>query len=390
MIQERIFQTYMKTGKIPERVLTRSVLKQLHTKRTEVKNGAGIGVDCAIFAPAREALFATNVRQGILSLDMCSPPEILKKDISGMDIRRPAETGRGQEAGAEEAFWYRLITGCANNLAAARAKPLAVELSLTLPEQMEEAQLKKLVSAAEKICSSQAIQIVGGHTAVSHMAGAVFAVAAAYGTVSPGTMEDGGISAGKRQNGKEACPGQDVVVSKWIGLEGTALIAGKCEESLKKRYPAWLVEQAVDFARYLPVQREAAVALKSGVRAMHDASEGGIFAALWELSQRTGVGLSIDLRKLPVRQETIEVCEFLGLNPYRLLSGGALVMMTDDGPALVRELEEQGIPGTVVGRTTQSKENILTNEGEVRYLERPGEDEIRKIFPSDGDMVFVK
>lgn len=55
---------------------------------------------------------------------------------------------------------------------------------------------------------------------------------------------------------------------------------------------------------------EAAVAARSGVSAMHDITEGGIFGALWEMAEASGVGLEIDLKKIPVRQETIEICEF--------------------------------------------------------------------------------
>ena len=125
-----------------------------------------------------------------------------------------------------------------------------------------------------------------------------------------------------------AQPGQDIVLSKWIGLEGTAFLA-KCNgEKLYGRYPAYLVEEAAAFDRFLSIIPEAATAMKSGVCAMHDASEGGILAALWELAEGAGVGLTIDLKKLPIRQETVEVCECLGANPYELMSGGCLIMTT--------------------------------------------------------------
>ena len=67
---------------------------------------------------------------------------------------------------------------------------------------------------------------------------------------------------------------------------------------------------------YISVQSEAAVAVTSGVSAMHDVTEGGIFGALWEMAEASGVGLEIDLKKIPIRQETVEVCEFFGVNPY--------------------------------------------------------------------------
>ena len=42
---------------------------------------------------------------------------------------------------------------------------------------------------------------------------------------------------------------------------------------------------------------EAAVAVRSGVSAMHDVTEGGIFGALWEMAEASGVGLEIEFKK---------------------------------------------------------------------------------------------
>ena len=114
--------------------------------------------------------------------------------------------------------------------------------------------------------------------------------------------------------------------------------------------------------------------------AMHEASGGGIFAALWELAEGAGVGLTIDLRKLPVRQETIEICECCGVNPYELLSGGCLVMTTEDGTGLAAALERERIPAAVVGKVTDENRRIFVNEEEIRYMDRPGTDELFRIF----------
>jgi len=109
---------------------------------------------------------------------------------------------------------------------------------------------------------------------------------------------------------------------------------------------------------------------------MHDASEGGIFATLWELAEGAGVGLTIDIKKLPLRQETVEVCECLGVNPYELLSGGSLVMTTNDGQALAAALQQEQIPAVIVGKITDSNDRIIVNEDEIRYMDRPKQDEI--------------
>lgn len=121
------------------------------------------------------------------------------------------------------------------------------------------------------------------------------------------------------------------------------------------RYPSRMIDEAAGFERFLSIIPEAATARKSGVCGIHDVSQGGIFGALWEMANGAGVGLEIDLKKLPVRQETIEICEFYDLNPYELSSGGCLLMTTEDGNGLAaalkgkasrRSLSEKQLPET--------------------------------------------
>ena len=84
----------------------------------------------------------------------------------------------------------------------------------------------------------------------------------------------------------------------------------------------------------------------------------------------------IDLKKIPVKQETIEICEFFELNPYELLSGGCLIMTAKDGGALAAALRKEDIPAAVVGKTTAGNDRVIYNEDEKRYLDRPKTDQI--------------
>lgn len=118
------------------------------------------------------------------------------------------------------------------------------------------------------------------------------------------------------------------------------------EMELKEHFPASFVDTAKAFDQYLSVVPEAAVAVKSGVAAMHDVTEGGLFGALWEMAEASGVGLEIDLKKIPIRQETVEICEYFDVNPYGLISSGMMLMASADGNALVLALQEAGIPAT--------------------------------------------
>ena len=331
-------------GKLSENALKRSVLRQLNTTREEVMNGAGIGEDCAVFAFPDPAMTVSCMQEAAVA--------------AGADIDK--------KRSAEERTMAQLIHKCANNLAVKGAEPVAALITLLLPESAEESALKELMAEAETVCSSLHIQIAGGQTRITAAVVMPYAVVTGIGKLPKKTHSS--LSGAK--------PGQDVVVSKWIGLEGTAFLAQRCRERLLKRYPAYLVEEAAGFDRYLSIIPEAAVAVKSGVCSMHDVSEGGIFGALWELAERAGVGLTIDLKKLPLRQETVEVCECCNVNPYELLSGGSLIMTSEDGPALEEALKSEGIPAVTVGKVTDSNDRILINEDEVRYMDRPKCDEI--------------
>ena len=85
------------------------------------------------------------------------------------------------------------------------------------------------------------------------------------------------------------------------------------------------------------------------------------------------------MKKIPVKQETIEICEFFNINPYELISSGCMLMASPDGNMLMRELEKQGIHGAVIGKAVSGNDRILFNEEEKRFLEPPKTDELYKV-----------
>lgn len=109
---------------------------------------------------------------------------------------------------------------------------------------------------------------------------------------------------------------------------------------------------------------------------MHDVTEGGIFGALWEMASAAGVGLEIDLKKIPIRQETVEICEVFDINPYQLISSGSMLIGTDHGSQLVEALKRAGIHSAVVGRATEGNDRVIFNAEEKRFLEPPKSDEL--------------
>ena len=327
----------MKTGKIPESVLKRSVLRQLHNRRDEVLLGAGVGEDCAALTLEADEVF-------VMSTDPI--------------------TGTGKEMGS-----LAVIT-TANDLASSGAEPVGVMLTILLPEESEEALLKEIMRDAEATCEKFHMQILGGHTEVSAAVNRPVISVSGVGKVKKDAMiKTGG-----------ARPGMDIVVSKWIGIEGTVILAKERERELLGRYATTFIDRSKDLDAYISVLSEAAVAARSGVSAMHDITEGGIFGALWEMAEASGVGLEIDLKKIPVRQETIEICEFFGLNPSELISGGSMLMAAEDGNQLVHELEKAGIPAAVIGKAMAGNDRVLRNEEERRFLEPPKPDELYRVI----------
>lgn len=335
----------MKTGKVTESVLKRSVLKQIKSNSVQVKNGAGVGEDCAVFA-----------------------------SFESDDVAACVNTVTGPFA----IVGSLAVHAALNNLAAGGGIPEGLLVSAVFPKETEEPQLRAVMAQIGETAGALDVPVVGGHTEISGYVLAPILTVTALGRKK--AEHAAAADESKMARSDKAKPGQDVVITKWIGLSGTALLATEKRQELLSRYPARFVDEAAAFTRYLSVLPEAAAAGKSGVRAMHDASGGGIFAALWEFAEAADVGLEIDLKKLPIRQETVELCDFFDVNPYEMQSGGCLVMAADNGYDLVRELEKHQIPAVVAGKVTASHDRVVINEEERRFLEPFRRDGINQVF----------
>ena len=125
------------------------------------------------------------------------------------------------------------------------------------------------------------------------------------------------------------------------------------------------------------------IALSVGDHAVFDASEFEyivtLIPMLMEMAEASGVGLDIDLKKIPIRQETIEICEVYDINPYLLISSGAMLIGTDHGSRLVEELTRAGIHASVIGYAVEGRDRIVRNGDEKRFLEPPKTDELYKV-----------
>ena len=317
----------MKIGKIPETVLKRSVFKQIHHRRDEVLVRPGVGEDCAML--------------------QIEPDEILVMSTDPI-------TGTANEIGT---FGVHIT---ANDIASSGAEPIGVLLTIILPADASESDLKEIMKEVESVCAELNMEVMGGHTEISKAVNQPILSVTGVGKIKRDEMIK---TAGLK-------PGQELVMTKWAGLEGTAIIARDKEGELKERFHEDFIERAQNLFKNLSVVKDAMIAKKIGVTSMHDVTEGGIFGALWEVAAASKVGIEVDLTKIPIKQENIEICE--------LMSSGCMLISTDRGNALVEALKKEGITSAIIGNVIEGNDRIIVNDDERRYLEPPKADELYK------------
>ena len=184
----------------------------------------------------------------------------------------------------------------------------------------------------------------------------------------------------ERENTGLLHAGQDLVVAGYAGLAGTVKLAEAKEEELSRWFSNGYMEEIAGCRRYLLLE-ENGFWRDCGAAEWEPAGEGGILTAIWNLTGAYETGVEFYLRQIPIRQETVEVCERLELNPYRLYSQGCVLLTADNGGQLVRALAAKNIPAQVMGRVNKGiAREMIVQEGRG-FLERPQPDEITKVIP---------
>ena len=324
----------MRIGKVTENTLKRSVLKQIRTEFKGVKSAA-VGSDCAFSENGEVYSVLSTVTQKV-----------------------------------SDPGFYAVMKAAAG-LASQGIDLDHVTLSILLPVDSEEKQIRDIVSGAIEAAKTVGTVYAGGHTEVTTSVNRAVVSASAVGFCR-GTK--------KALCRSRGTVGEAIVMTGFAALEGTAMIAGEKRSELIMRYPAPFIEEAAGFKYMLDIRQAAGIAAECGASSVHDISQGGVFAGLWEIAERAGTGLVADLKAIPIRQETIEICEFFELNPYVLISGGALLITTNNPDPMLECLRKKDISCQVIGHLKEENDRIIINEGEERYLELPGADEVHKVL----------
>lgn len=186
----------------------------------------------------------------------------------------------------------------------------------------------------------------------------------------------------ERESRGEMRPGQDLVVAGYAGLAGTRKIIEKKEKELRTRYAKSYLED-VKCAPEKELDPEDPVWKSLALPNGRQQEKAAFIRLSGTCPALTRKALEIDLHQIPVRQETIEVCEFYDLSPYDLLCGNCMVFVADNGAHLVKELEKLDIPARTIGVVQKGIKREICY-GQVRgFMDRPKKDEIYEIIDEE-------
>lgn len=276
---------------------------------------------------------------------------------------------------SDEIGWYAVHIN-ANDVACLGAVPRWFMATLLLPEHTTSAALvDKIFCQIIDACHELQVALVGGHTEITHGLDRPIVVGCMLGETTPERLV--------RSDG--ARPGDTLLLTKGIAIEGTAILAREkagelahIGDGLLNRCRRFLREPGIS------VVRDAVVATSAGVvHAMHDPTEGGLATALWEMATASGVGVVVNEEAIPILPETAILCQYLGLDPLGLIASGALLLSVAerDAPKILAALQRAGIRGAPIGQVVEAERGLILRNGHnERPLPQFKRDEIARLF----------
>ena len=327
----------MQVGKLDSELLRRIVFNNITYHRDEVTIRPGIGEDCAVIDFGEYAC--------IISTDPI--------------------TGATNEIG-------RLAVHVAcNDIASNGAAPLGLMLTIMAPEGTTEEDIESIMKQAGKAAAELRVEIIGGHTEITNAVNRIIISATALGR----QLKDKVIYT------RGASPGDRIIMTKNLGLEGTAIIAHDWEERLHKSIGHEMLEEAKNMMDHISVVKEGVIAGEIGVSGMHDITEGGLLGAVWEMCEASSVGALLYKDKVYIAPVTEKICNIFDIDTFRLISSGCMLITIEENKVeqLMNEFENHGIRANVIGEITSSGRYMKDGE-EFIPIEAPEGDELYKIL----------
>ncbi len=247
----------------------------------------------------------------------------------------------------DEIGWY-VVHVNANDIATMGGLPRWLLLTLLLPErQTDRVMVEAIFSQVNQACQDLGIVLCGGHTEITHGLDRPIAVGLMLGEMDKGDMV--------RTAGAQV--GDDIILTKGVAIEGTAVLAREMERRLTAQVGAGLVARGKRFLKEpgISVMRDAVVVRGAGhPHAMHDPTEGGLATGLWELARASRAGIVVYVERVHIFPETMAFCRALDLDPLGLIASGALLATAspEDSARMVEALVAEGIGAAVIGKVT--------------------------------------
>lgn len=249
---------------------------------------------------------------------------------------------------------YLASARAANACMASFVIPKALSTSILLPPGTMESALRQIEQEICSLADALHLSVHSGHTEVSPAATRPVVTAC----VSGDPMEE------------ERClpsVGDGIYFAGKAGLAGTMILAGKKEAELLSRFPALKVHAMQELREELLIASYSE--FFSSCSVLVACSTCGVMAALWQLSQKTGLGFSVHLDQVPILQESVEFTELFGINPYEMPSEGALLLVSNEE-----------LPFPRIGTVEAGRDKKVFVMDEVSSLNRPPQDALTGLY----------
>ena len=153
-----------------------------------------------------------------------------------------------------------------------------------------------------------------------------------------------------------------------IGYEGALALYKENRAFLDARFPAFWIRGLLE----LPEKQQHAKPEASDNQSILEIGKGGLFAALWNICEELGCGCEVDIKRIPIAQEVVEICECFDKDPYEIESAGAWVVVSSkensDAEASADIKSDEQL--TIIGTTTDSKDRIILMGYDEKKKER--------------------
>ncbi|MFL7893187.1 MAG: AIR synthase family protein [Anaerolineales bacterium] len=332
-------------GKLPPALLAK-LLSAVPSQDKRVVLGPGIGLDCAV------------VDIGSNLLVFKSDPITFATDQIG---------------------WYAVQIN-ANDIATTGALPAWFLVTLLLPPGNSKAELVEEISQqVYQACQQIGVTVIGGHSEITHAVNQPIIMGTLIGEVSHEDLV----------TPKGAQPGDRLLLTKGIPIEAVSILAREFSDQLRNRLSPRDIKVAQEYLHQpgISILKDALVATKAGrVTAMHDPTEGGLAAALWELAQACGHTLVFYPHEVFISPLAENICALFDLDPLAAIASGALLLaVPPDQVIRVRQaMELEDILCSEIGVVESGAAQVWVNtNGERTLLPYPERDELARLFDSN-------